>query len=106
MIITSLKLKNWRNFRDAEIDLAQVSYIVGPNASGKSNLLDVFRFIRDICRADGGGLQKAVKDRGYYKAALFAPSSRYGSKSRSFYVRRRTIGCCKLEICTGLQNKR
>ncbi|WOG29168.1 AAA family ATPase [Endozoicomonas sp. 8E] len=64
MIITSLKLKNWRNFRDAEINLAQVSYIVGPNASGKSNLLDVFRFIRDICRADGGGLQKAVKDRG------------------------------------------
>ncbi|MDZ7851648.1 MAG: AAA family ATPase [Halomonas sp.] len=64
MVITHLKLKNWRNFRQAEMDLARVSYIIGPNASGKSNLLDVFRFLRDICKPDGGGLQKAVKDRG------------------------------------------
>ncbi|SFM25447.1 Predicted ATPase [Ectothiorhodospira mobilis] len=64
MIITHLKLKNWRNFRQAEMDLAHVCYIIGPNASGKSNLLDVFRFLRDICKPDGGGLQKAVKDRG------------------------------------------
>jgi len=64
MVITHLKLKNWRNFRHAEMDLARVSYIIGPNASGKSNLLDVFRFLRDICKADGGGLQKAVKERG------------------------------------------
>ena len=64
MVITNLKLKNWRNFRNAEINLSQISYIVGPNASGKSNLLDVFRFLRDICKSEGGGLQKAVKDRG------------------------------------------
>ena len=31
---------------------------------GKSNLLDIFRFLRDIVKAEGGGLQKAVKDRG------------------------------------------
>lgn len=64
MVITHVELKNWRNFRQAEMDIARVSYIIGPNASGKSNLLDVFRFLRDICKADGGGLQKAVKDRG------------------------------------------
>lgn len=63
MYITYLKLKNWRNFREAEVHLAPRSYIVGPNASGKSNLLDVFRFLRDICKPEGGGLQKAVKDR-------------------------------------------
>ena len=64
MYITKLRLKNWRNFRDAEILLAQRSYILGPNASGKSNLLDVFRFLRDICKPAGGGLQKAVEERG------------------------------------------
>jgi predicted ATPase len=37
---------------------------VGPNASGKSNLLDAFRFLRDIAKPEGGGLQKAVRDRG------------------------------------------
>lgn len=64
MYITYLKLKNWRNFRDAEVYLAQRSYVIGPNASGKSNLLEVFRFLRDICKPVGGGLQKAVDDRG------------------------------------------
>jgi predicted ATPase len=39
-------------------------FIVGPNASGKSNLLDVFRFLRDIAKPEGGGLQKAIRDRG------------------------------------------
>ncbi|WP_081619789.1 AAA family ATPase [Thioalkalivibrio sp. ALJT] len=64
MVITKLKLKNWRNFPHAEMDLGRISYVIGPNASGKSNLLDAFRFLRDICKADGGGLQKALKDRG------------------------------------------
>jgi len=39
-------------------------FLIGPNASGKSNLLDVFRFLRDVSKPAGGGLQKAVKDRG------------------------------------------
>lgn len=39
------------------------TFMVGPNASGKSNLLDVFRFLRDIAKP-GGGLQNAVLDRG------------------------------------------
>ncbi|RPI79963.1 MAG: chromosome segregation protein SMC [Desulfobacteraceae bacterium] len=64
MYITRLKLKNWRNFHEAEVHLTQTSYLIGPNASGKSNLLDVFRFLRDVCKPAGGGLQKAVKDRG------------------------------------------
>ncbi|MBU0499052.1 MAG: AAA family ATPase [Gammaproteobacteria bacterium] len=63
MHITYLKLKNWRNFRDAEIHLSPRTYVIGPNASGKSNLLDVFRFLRDLSKPAGGGLQKAVKDR-------------------------------------------
>lgn len=64
MVITRVILKNWRNFRNAEIDLARVAYLIGPNASGKSNLLDLFRFMRDVCKPAGGGLQKAIKDRG------------------------------------------
>ena len=38
--------------------------MVGANASGKSNFLDAFRFLRDVARPEGGGIQKAVKDRG------------------------------------------
>lgn len=64
MIVTHLKAKNWRNFRRVEVDLRERQFIVGPNASGKSNFLDIFRFLRDIAKKEGGGLQKAIKDRG------------------------------------------
>jgi predicted ATPase len=63
MIISGLKLKNWRNFRSADVRFEQRVFLTGPNASGKSNLLDVFRFLRDIAKP-GGGLQSAIKDRG------------------------------------------
>lgn len=63
MIVSNLILKNWRNFRNINVPLRERQFIVGPNASGKSNLLDVFRFLRDIAKPEGGGLQKAVKDR-------------------------------------------
>ncbi len=63
MFITNLKLKNWRNFRDADVAVSDTTFILGANASGKSNLLDVFRFLRDICKAEGGGLQKAIAQR-------------------------------------------
>lgn len=64
MLVTRLKLKNWRNFRELDIPLQETTFLLGPNASGKSNLLDVFRFLRDVSKARGGGLQTAVADRG------------------------------------------
>ena len=63
MYISNIKLKNWRNFKEVDVDLQTRVFIIGPNASGKSNLLDAFRFLRDIVRL-GGGLQEAVKLRG------------------------------------------
>lgn len=38
-------------------------FILGPNASGKSNFLDTVRFMRDVAK-QGGGLQSAIRDRG------------------------------------------
>lgn len=64
MFITRLKLTNWRNFREADIALSPHTFVIGANASGKSNLLDVFRFLRTVAQPEGGGLQKAVKERG------------------------------------------
>lgn len=64
MIITYLRAKNWKNFPLIEVNFQEHTYIIGANASGKSNLLDIFRFLRDICKSSGGGLQKAIADRG------------------------------------------
>jgi predicted ATPase len=64
MVVTHLLLKNWRNFREVNVRLRDRTYLIGANASGKSNLLDVFRFLHDVSKPQGGGLQKAVADRG------------------------------------------
>lgn len=64
MVVTHLRLKNWRNFREVDVPLRDRTYLLGANASGKSNFLDVFRFLRDISKPQGGGLQKAIHDRG------------------------------------------
>jgi predicted ATPase len=57
------------------------TYIIGPNASGKSNLLDALRFLRDVAKPaglkpSGGGLQKAVMDRGGIRAVRYLNSRR------------------------------
>jgi predicted ATPase len=64
VLISRIRLKNWRNFTHLDVPLRDVTYLLGPNASGKSNLLDVFRFLRDVSKPRGGGLQTAIGDRG------------------------------------------
>ena len=63
MLITRLKLRNWRNFSHIDVRLRETVYLIGPNASGKSNLLDAIRFLRDVATPRGGGLQTAIADR-------------------------------------------
>jgi len=59
MKIRNLTVKNWKNFVHAEVDIRDRVFLVGPNAVGKSNLLDVFRFLRDLA-STGGGFQEAI----------------------------------------------
>lgn len=59
---THLNLENWRNFSKVDTDLQSRVFLVGPNAAGKSNLLDVFRFLHDLVSV-GGGLQAAVQQK-------------------------------------------
>jgi predicted ATPase len=72
---TRVRLENWRNFRQAEVRLEKRAFLVGPNASGKSNFLDALRFLRDIARPEGGlASALALPGRGGFKnvRCLFA----------------------------------
>ncbi len=60
---THINLENWRNFAQVDVELQRRGFLIGPNASGKSNLLDVFRFLRELVSV-GGGFQEAVRKRG------------------------------------------
>jgi len=61
--IAHLHLENWRNFQHVDIPLERRVFLVGPNASGKSNFLDALRFLHDIVSV-GGGFREAVRRRG------------------------------------------
>lgn len=86
MQVTRVKLKNWRNFRSFDAPMRDITYILGPNAAGKSNLLDVFRFLRDVSKPAGGGLQAAVIARGGI------------SKLRCLHARRDPEVCIDVEL--------
>ena len=53
--------KNFRSIEHAELVLGPLTVLVGPNASGKSNLLDVLGLLSDAAR---DGLETAVNRRG------------------------------------------
>ncbi len=79
MQITHVTAHNWRNFKNLDVAVADRLLIVGPNAAGKSNLLDLFRFLGDISRK-GGGLAAALESRGGLSRArcLFARNNHKG----------------------------
>lgn len=54
-----LRLSNWKNFRHADVAIRDRLFLTGANASGKSNFLDAFRFLRDLA-ASSSGFQQAV----------------------------------------------
>ena len=49
-MITSIRLKDFKNFADETLNLGPFTVIVGANASGKSNIRDAFRFLHGIGR--------------------------------------------------------
>ena len=49
-MITSLHLKDFKNFADEKLRIGPFTVIVGTNASGKSNIRDAFRFLHGIGR--------------------------------------------------------
>ncbi|PPF29894.1 hypothetical protein C5D07_00775 [Rathayibacter tritici] len=79
MRITHVTASNWRNFTSLDFPIDNRLFVVGPHASGKSNLLDLFRFLGDIA-ATGGGLTSAIERRGGISKvrSLFARNNQGG----------------------------
>jgi len=61
MAITKIKVSNFKSFDELEVDLRPLNVLVGGNASGKSNFLEIFRFLKDIWEH---GLENAVSLQG------------------------------------------
>lgn len=61
MKIVKIKISNYRNFDDLSVRLNDFNLLVGANASGKSNFVQAFQFLRDIANY---GLEDAISRQG------------------------------------------
>ncbi|WP_456439167.1 AAA family ATPase, partial [Caldithrix abyssi] len=60
-MITKIDVKNFKSFDHLNIELSNFNVVIGPNASGKSNFVQIFRFLKDIEQL---GLENAVSLQG------------------------------------------
>jgi predicted ATPase len=61
-VLTSITLQNFKSFgEEQKIPLEPISVLVGPNNSGKSNLVSLARFVRN---AATGGVDSAIEQEG------------------------------------------
>ena len=62
MSVKRIKVTNFKNFKELEIEFSKFfNILIGANASGKSNFVQIFRFLRDIANS---GLDNAVSMQG------------------------------------------
>lgn len=61
MAIKQIKVSNFKSFKDLNIELGKFTVLIGANASGKSNFVQIFKFIRDISNL---GLDNAISLQG------------------------------------------
>ena len=64
MPITKLTIENFKSFDRVEVELRDFNVVVGPNAAGKSNLIEAVAFLKDIAER---GLEDAVAIHGGIK---------------------------------------
>ena len=103
MFISNLMLKNWRNFQAVDVSLSERAFVIGPNASGKSNLLDAFRFLRDIAKEEGGGLQYAISERGGLSKIRCLAARRYPDVEIEIVLKDHTDSNEKWKYAIGLR---
>lgn len=64
MSIKKIYIKNFKSFKEQEIELGNFNVLIGANASGKSNFVQVFEFLKNL-KEDG--LENAVSLQGGFE---------------------------------------
>jgi len=72
-MITRLRVQNFKSLRKLDLELGPINVLVGPNMAGKSNILDVFRFLHQTFFPEAGteGVSYALAQRGGVNEVLW-----------------------------------
>lgn len=78
MKITNLYVENFKSFGKIEVAFQPINLLIGANASGKSNVITLFEFLK---RIQNQGIELAVSELGGFKRLL-----NFNANSRSFTI--------------------
>jgi len=53
-VLKSVRLQNYKSFRDVRVNLGLRNFLVGPNMAGKSNFIEVFRLLKLVSFPQAG----------------------------------------------------
>ena len=72
-MLTKIRVKNFKSLKDVTLDLGTRNVLVGANMAGKSNVIDLFKFVSDMTFPKGGtwALPNAVFARGGFDEILW-----------------------------------
>ncbi|TPQ50481.1 ATPase [Prosthecomicrobium hirschii] len=73
--ILNISAENFLSLQDVKLTLRPLNVLVGPNGSGKTNILKLFQFIGDVARLD---LVPAIEAMGDFENLLFRGKDRKG----------------------------
>ena len=67
-MLKRVEFHNWRSIQDQQVELNPINLLIGPNAAGKSNVIDALRLLAESVPAD---LETAVTRRGGLESVRF-----------------------------------
>ncbi len=71
-MIQKFEVKNYKSLKDLSLDLGKLNVLVGPNNSGKSNIMDAFLFLSE---SGHKSIPEALLPRGDYSSVVFGGES-------------------------------
>ncbi len=92
-MIKKLQVKNYKSLKNLELELSKRNVLVGPNMSGKSNLIDCLKFLREMCISglntaflNRGGFPEVAWKGGNYEPILFKLIIEIDSKEYEYEI--------------------
>ena len=82
-MITRIEIDGFKTFDNFELDLRPFTAVVGPNASGKSNLFDAIKFVSRLAQTD---IREAMQELRGRPEELFRRTARERSDRMAFAV--------------------
>ncbi|MEO8658451.1 MAG: AAA family ATPase [Bryobacteraceae bacterium] len=65
--IARVILRNYKSFRECDVSLGPITFLVGPNGAGKSNFVEALRFVSD---ALSSSLERALDTRSGFRSII------------------------------------